>query len=150
ISLMVPFCRSVEEGNKVKKMIRKEGLKQVKVYVMAEIPANTILVDKFSEVFEGFSIGSNDLTQLILGVDRDSAVLSRKYDENNEAVRRTIEKFIAEAHKFGKTVGICGEAPAIIPGFVEFLVENKIDYISVNPDSFVDTVKKIHKIESKK
>jgi pyruvate,water dikinase len=150
ISLMVPFCRSVEEGDKVKKMIRKEGLKQVKVYVMAEIPANTILVDKFSEVFEGFSIGSNDLTQLVLGVDRDSAVLSRKYDENNEAVRRTIKKFIAEAHKLGRTVGICGEAPAIIPGFVEFLVENKIDYISVNPDSFVDTVKKIHKTENKK
>ncbi len=148
ISLMVPFCRSVEEGKKVKEAMKKEGIKNTKIYVMAEIPANTVLVDEFSKVFDGFSIGSNDLTQLVLGVDRDNAMLSKRYDENNEAVRRTIDKFIKDAHKLGKKVGICGEAPAIIPGFAEFLVESGVDYVSVNPDSFVQTVKKINKTEN--
>ncbi len=147
ISLMVPFCRSVEEGKKVRERIKKEKLEKQNVYVMAEIPSNIILAEEFAEIFDGFSIGSNDLTQLLLGVDRDSGNLSKKYDENNKAVRRTIAEFIKKVHKLNSKVGICGEAPAIIPGFVEFLVENKIDYISVNPDSFVDTIKKIKKAE---
>ncbi len=150
ISVMVPFCRSVEEGALVRKEISKNGLRSIPVYVMAEIPSNTILVKEFSKIFDGFSIGSNDLAQLILGVDRDNARLSKKYDENNEAVRRVIGGFLKEAHRNKKKVGICGEAPAIIPGFVEFLVENKIDYISVNPDSFVQTVEKAHKTEKTK
>ncbi len=150
ISLMVPFCRSIEEGKEIKKSIKKEGIKKTKIYVMAEIPSNVVLVEEFSKVFDGFSIGSNDLAQLILGVDRDNALLSKKYDENNPAIRKTIETFLKEAHKLKEKVGICGEAPAIIPGFVEFLVKNKIDYVSVNPDSFVQTVKKIHKTEKKK
>lgn len=116
---------------------------------MAEIPSNVVLVEEFSKVFDGFSIGSNDLAQLILGVDRDNSLLSKKYDENNPAIRKTIATFLKEARKLKEKVGICGEAPAIIPGFVEFLIENKIDYVSVNPDSFVQTVKKIHKIEKK-
>ncbi len=149
ISLMVPFCRSVHEGKEIIKKIKKEKIKNTKIYVMAEIPSNVILVDKFSKIFDGFSIGSNDLAQLILGVDRDNSLLSKKYDENNEAIRRTIANFLIDAHKLKESVGICGEAPAIIPGFVEFLVESKIDYISVNPDSFVQTVKKIHKTEKK-
>jgi pyruvate, water dikinase len=149
ISLMVPFCRSIEEGSEIKKKMKEEGIKNTKIYVMAEIPSNVVLVKEFSEVFDGFSIGSNDLAQLILGVDRDNSLLSKKYDENNPAIRKTIENFLKEAHKLKEKVGICGEAPAIIPGFVEFLIENKIDYVSVNPDSFVQTVKKIYKIEKK-
>ncbi len=149
ISLMVPFCRSIEEGKEIKKRIKEEGIKNTKVYVMAEIPSNVILAEEFSKVFDGFSIGSNDLAQLILGVDRDNALLSKRYDENNPAIRKTIADFLKEAHKLKEKVGICGEAPAIIPGFVEFLVDNKIDYISVNPDSFVQTVRKIHKTEKK-
>ncbi len=149
ISLMVPFCRSVEEGKEIKKKIKEEGIKSTKIYMMAEIPSNIVLVEEFSRVFDGFSIGSNDLAQLILGVDRDNSLLSKRYDENNPAIRKTIATFLKEAHKLKEKVGICGEAPAIIPGFVEFLIENKIDYVSVNPDSFVQTVKKIHKIEKK-
>jgi len=150
VSLMVPFCRSVEEGKEVKKRIKKEGVKNTKVYVMTEIPSNTVLIDEFSKVFDGFSIGSNDLSQLILGVDRDNALLSKKYDENNPAIRKTIAQFLKEARKLKEKVGICGEAPAIIPGFVEFLVKNKVSYVSVNPDSFVHTVEKIHKAEKKR
>ncbi len=150
VSLMVPFCRSVKEGKEVKKIIKKEGIKKTPLYVMAEIPSNTILVDELSKVFDGFSIGSNDLAQLVLGVDRDNALLSKRYDENDPAIRKVIAGFLDQAHKKKEKVGICGEAPAIIPGFVEFLVENKIDYVSVNPDSFVHTVEKIHKTEKKK
>jgi pyruvate,water dikinase len=131
-------------------MIRNAGIKDAKIYVMAEIPANIVMAEKFAKVFDGFSIGSNDLTQLILGVDRDNSYLSKKYDENNEAVRETIANFLARTRKIKEKVGICGEAPAVIPGFVEFLIENKIDYISVNPDSFVPTVLKINKTENKK
>ncbi len=150
ISLMVPFCRSVDEGKKVKKMIRAEGIKEAKIYVMAEIPSNLILAEEFSKIFDGFSIGSNDLAQLILGVDRDNALLSKKYDENNPAIRKAVAEFLKEARKLKESVGICGEAPAIIPGFVEFLVENKMGYVSVNPDSFVNTAKKINRAEKKK
>ncbi len=149
ISILIPFCREIEEGVEVQKRMRKEGLKDVPVYVMTEVPSNTVLAKEFGKAFDGFSIGSNDLTQLVLGVDRDNAMLSKKYDENNEAVRRVISGFIKDAHKTKRKVGICGEAPAIIKGFVEFLIDNKIDYVSVNPDSFVQTVKKIHKTEKK-
>jgi len=149
VSLMVPFCRSVKEGKEVKKKIKEEGVKDTKVYVMTEIPSNTVLVEEFSKVFDGFSIGSNDLAQLVLGVDRDNALLSKRYDENDPAIRETIARFLKETRKLKEKVGICGEAPAIIPGFVEFLVENKIGYVSVNPDSFVHTVEKIHKSENK-
>ncbi len=150
ISLMVPFCRSIKEGKEIKKRIKKEKIKDTKIYVMAEIPSNVVLAEEFSEAFDGFSIGSNDLAQLVLGVDRDNSLLSKQYDENNPAIRKTIAEFLKETRKLKESVGICGEAPAIIPGFVEFLVENKIGYISVNPDSFVQTVKKIHKTENQK
>ena len=150
ISLMVPFCRSVKEGKEVKKMIKQAGIKKTKIYVMAEIPSNVILAEDFSKTFDGFSIGSNDLAQLVLGVDRDNSMLSKQYDENNPAIRKAIADFLKETHKLKEKVGICGEAPAIIPGFVEFLVENGISYISVNPDSFIQTVTKISKIEKKK
>ncbi len=147
ISLMIPFCRSIEEGEKVKASIKEQGLDDVDIYVMAEIPSNLILAKGFAEVFDGFSIGSNDLAQLTLGVDRDNSLLSKKYDENDPAVRGFIERFLWEAHEVNKKVGICGEAPAIIPGFVDFLVRSGIDYVSVNPDSFVQTIKKIHQEE---
>ncbi len=149
LSVMIPFCRTVEEGVAIRKEIKKTGLNSVPVYIMAELPSNITLNKEFGEVFDGFSIGSNDLTQLILGVDRDNAKLSAKYDENDEAVRRTVAEFLKQTRKNKKKVGICGEAPAIIPGFVEFLVDNKIDYISVNPDSFIQTVMKVHDKEKK-
>jgi len=146
VIVMVPFCRTVEEGGKVVKIIdnyglrkKKKGIKPLRIYAMCEIPSNVILVDKFSEIFDSYSIGSNDLTQLLLGVDRDSLKLSSVFDERNEAVKRFVKEFIYKAHKYGKKVGICGEAPANIPGYVEFLIECGIDSISVNPDSVLKT-----------
>ncbi|OQB44358.1 MAG: Phosphoenolpyruvate synthase [Parcubacteria group bacterium ADurb.Bin159] len=146
IIVMIPFCRTIEEGKKVLSIIdefglrqEKKGIKPLKVYVMAEIPANVILAEKFAKIFDGFSIGSNDLTQLMLGVDRDSLRLAHIFDERNEAVTKSIKEFISCVHKCGKKVGICGEAPANIPGYIEFLIKSGIDSISVNPDSILET-----------
>ncbi len=149
VNLMVPFCRTPEEGQNVLEIMAKHGLTRDKmdIYVMTEIPSNTILVDQFAEHFDGFSIGSNDLTQLVLGVDRDNAKLKDLFDENNEAVRKVIEKFLWEAHEKGKPVGICGEAPATTEGFIEFLVNCSIDSISVNPESVIKTYQEIAKHE---
>ncbi len=150
LNLMVPFCRTPEEGDGVLEIMADYGLTRDKldIYVMTEIPSNVILVDQFSERFDGFSIGSNDLTQLTLGVDRDNAKMKDLFNENNEAVRRTIEKFLWEAHKKGKSVGICGEAPATTEGFVEFLVNCKIDTISVNSEAIIKTYEEIAKHEN--
>lgn len=143
VLIMIPFCRTLEEADKVLEVLAenelKRGEKGLQVYVMVEIPSNVILAEQFAERFEGFSIGSNDLTQLVLGVDRDSSELSYLFDERNEAVKRMISTLIAAAHKAGCKVGICGQAPSDYPEFAKFLVESGIDSISLNPDSVVKT-----------
>jgi len=143
IKIMVPFCRTPEEGKKVIELMRKLGLEQGKdglqVYVMCEIPSNVVLADQFADIFDGFSIGSNDLTQLTLGLDRDSSLVSHIYDERNEAVKRLIKHVIKIAKEKGKKIGICGQAPSDFPEFAEFLVESGIDSISLIPDTVIKT-----------
>ena len=153
IIVMVPFCRTVEEGKNVVGIIKKNienskrKLKPLKIYMMVEIPSNVIMAEEFAEIFDGFSIGSNDLTQLTLGVDRDSEVVSHLFDERNEAVKRLIKETIRAAHKKKIPVGICGQAPSDFPDFAEFLVKNKIDSVSLNPDSVLKTTLKILEAE---
>ncbi|MFW9854529.1 MAG: phosphoenolpyruvate synthase [Candidatus Thorarchaeota archaeon] len=143
VIVMVPFCRTVEEGKKVVEVMAEAGLKQgengLQIYVMAEIPSNVIQADGFAEVFDGFSIGSNDLTQLALGLDRDSELISHIYDERNEAVKRLVKAVIETAKKYKRKIGICGQAPSDFPEFAEFLVECGIDSMSLNPDTVVKT-----------
>jgi len=140
---MVPFCRTVEEGKKVLAILAEHGLRRgekgLEVYVMCEIPSNVVLADEFAKIFDGFSIGSNDLTQLALGVDRDSELVSDIYDENNEAVKRLIAQVIAVAKKRKRKIGICGQAPSDFPDFAKFLVQEGIDSISLNPDTVIKT-----------
>ncbi|MDO8862925.1 phosphoenolpyruvate synthase [Haliea sp. E1-2-M8] len=139
IIVMIPFCRTPGEADKVLDAMAEAGLRRgsagLKVYVMCEIPSNVILADRFAQRFDGFSIGSNDLTQLVLGIDRDSAVLKSLFDARDEAVKRMIEQVIRVAHEQGCKVGICGQAPSDHPEFAEFLVHCGIDSISLNPDS---------------
>ena len=153
VVVMIPFCRTLEEADRVLAEMAKHGLERGKdglqVYVMAEIPSNIELADEFAERFDGFSIGSNDLTQLTLGVDRDSERLAYLFDERNEAVKRAIRRLIYSAHGHGAKVGICGQAPSDYPDFAEFLVEEGIDSISLNPDSVLSTKKRIAEIEKK-
>jgi pyruvate,water dikinase len=141
IVVMIPFCRTIEEADNVLKVLADNGLVRgrngLEVYVMAEIPSNVLLAERFAERFDGFSIGSNDLTQLVLGVDRDSEVLSGLFDERNEAVTLAISELLAKAQKKGTHTGICGQAPSDHPEFARFLVEHGIDSISVSPDSFL-------------
>jgi pyruvate,water dikinase len=145
IKPMIPFCRTPDEGRKVIETMNEFGLKQgengLEVYVMCEIPSNVIVADQFSEVFDGFSIGSNDLTQLTLGLDRDSDLVAHIFDERNDAVKRLVAQVInvAHAHKPRRKVGICGQAPSDFPEFAEFLVECGIDSISLNPDTVIKT-----------
>jgi pyruvate, water dikinase len=152
VVVMVPFCRTVTEGKKVLKVMAKNGLKQgvnkLRVYAMCEIPANVILAEDFLDVFDGFSIGSNDLTQLTLGLDRDSELVAHIYDERNEAVKSLIRRVIRIANKKKKHMGFCGDAPSSIPGYAEFLVEAGIESLSVTPDAVVKTV--LHVIETEK
>jgi pyruvate,water dikinase len=142
--LMIPFCRTVDEGRAVLAEMAKHGLERGKdkleVYVMCEIPSNVILADEFFQIFDGFSIGSNDLTQLTLGLDRDSGLLASLFDERNEAVRRMICLAITAAKRNSKKIGICGQAPSDYPEFAKFLVEEGIDSISLNPDSVLKTL----------
>ena len=150
--VMIPFCRTVEEAEGVIDVMREHGLERGKddleVYVMAEIPSNIILAERFADHFDGFSIGTNDLTQLVLGVDRDSAELSHIYDERNEAVLRQVRTLVEKAHEAGRKVGICGQAPSDHPEFVDFLVGCGIDSISVNPDSVVEVTKRTAEAEA--
>jgi pyruvate,water dikinase len=147
LKLMIPFCRTVEEGKKVLAELEKNGIKKgqdgLQIYVMCEIPNNVINAEKFCEIFDGFSIGSNDLTQLILGVDRDSELVSHVYNERNEGVKNMIRSVIEIAKKNGKKIGICGQAPSDFPDFAQFLVECGIDSISLNPDTVIKTTLKI-------
>jgi len=143
VKAMVPFCRTPEEGKLVIKTMEEFGLKRGKdgleIYVMCEIPSNVILADEFAEIFDGFSIGSNDLTQLVLGLDRDSDLIAHLFDERNEAVKRMVEQVIKVAKKRGRKIGICGQAPSDFPEFAEFLVECGIDSISLNSDTVIKT-----------
>lgn len=149
IIVMVPFCRTLEEADRVTKVMAENGLKRsennLKIYVMAEIPSNIILAEEFALRFDGFSIGSNDLTQLILGIDRDSEKLAELFDESNAAVKSAISDLIAKAHGKGASVGICGQAPSDKPEFAEFLVKQGIDSISLNPDSVAQVLLRLDK-----
>jgi pyruvate,water dikinase len=152
VKLMIPFCRTVEEGKQVLKEMEKHGLKrgvnELEVYVMCEIPSNVILANEFAEIFDGFSIGSNDLTQLILGVDRDSEIVAHVFDERNAAVKTMIASVIRVAKSKKRKIGICGQAPSDYPDFAAFLVELGIDSISLNPDAVLKTTLKILEMEA--
>lgn len=144
LSIMVPFCRTIEEGNKVIELIKLSGIKDVKIYVMCEIPSNVILADKFLDIFDGMSIGSNDLTQLALGIDRDANHLIQNIsNENDEAVKELIRMVIQRCKARGKYIGICGQAPSDYPEFAKFLIENEIDSLSLNPDSVFKIIKEL-------
>ncbi|MDD5110106.1 MAG: phosphoenolpyruvate synthase [Patescibacteria group bacterium] len=151
--VMIPFCRTIAEGNQVLSVMEENGLKRgdkgLEVYVMCEIPSNVVLAEEFSKIFDGFSIGSNDLTQLTLGVDRDSELVAHVYDERNAAVKTLVAQVIRVAKKNGKKIGICGQAPSDFPDFAEFLVEEGIDSVSLNPDTVVKTTLAILKTEEK-
>lgn len=151
VKLMIPFCRTVEEGRRVLAEMAKHGLHRgengLEIYVMCEIPSNVILADEFSEIFDGFSIGSNDLTQLVLGVDRDSEIVAHVFDERNDAVKAMIASVIRKARANGRKIGICGQAPSDYPEFAQFLVEQGIDSISLSPDSILKTTMKIIEVE---
>jgi pyruvate,water dikinase len=151
VKLMVPFCRTVEEGRKVLAVMAEAGLRRgdkgLEVYVMCEIPANVILTEEFAGVFDGFSIGSNDLTQLTLGLDRDSEIVAHLFDERNPAVMRLVAEVIRRARACGRKVGICGQAPSDYPEFARFLVRCGIDSISLNPDTVLKTTREIAEAE---
>ncbi|MBI3035178.1 phosphoenolpyruvate synthase [Candidatus Woesearchaeota archaeon] len=153
IKLMIPFCRTVDEGRLVIAEMRKYGLEQgrngLEIYMMAEIPSNVILADEFAKIFDGFSIGSNDLTQLTLGLDRDSELVSRLYDERNPAVKKLIYEVIQKAKKNKRKVGICGQGPSDHIDFAQFLVRCGIDSISLNPDTVIKTTLAIAEMERK-
>lgn len=152
LHVMIPFCRTVEECEKVTNLMAQEGLARsadFKVWLMAEIPSNIILADQFNKYVDGYSIGSNDLTMLILGCDRDNDTVSDIFDERNLSIRRAIKHLIETAHKDGKTVSICGQAPSVYPEFTEFLVRSGIDSISVNPDKVKFTKKMVAQVEQR-
>jgi len=153
VIIMIPFCRTPEEADKVLDVLAQNGLKRgeqgLEVYVMCEIPSNITLAEQFAERFDGFSIGSNDLTQLMLGVDRDSSELAELFDERHEAVKQEIRRLIPAAHKAGCKVGICGQAPSDYPEFAAFLVEEGIDSISLNPDSVIKVKRQVAETEGK-
>jgi pyruvate,water dikinase len=153
VKLMVPFCRTVEEGKKVIRELAKNGLHQgqggLEIYMMVEIPSNVILADEFANIFNGFSIGSNDLTQLTLGIDRDSTLINHLFDEENPAVKSLIRDTIRAAKRNKIKVGLCGQAPSDIPQFAEFLVHEGINSISFNPDAIIKGIHNIVKAEIK-
>jgi pyruvate,water dikinase len=152
VVVMIPFCRTLDEADRVLAELTANGLRRgehgLQVYVMCEIPSNVILAAQFAQRFDGFSIGSNDLTQLVLGVDRDSADLAYLFDERNEAVKAFIRNLIADAHRAGATVGICGQAPSQYPEFADFLVDCGIDSISLSPDSVLSVKNRVAELEN--
>jgi pyruvate,water dikinase len=145
VKLMIPFCRTVEEGKKVVALMAENGLVRgengLEIYVMAEIPSNILLAESFAKIFDGFSIGSNDLTQLTLGIDRDSKTLAPIFSEQDEGVKRSIAAVIERAHRHGRKVGLCGQAPSDHPEFARFLADAGIDSISVTSDALPDVVR---------
>jgi pyruvate,water dikinase len=153
LKLMIPFCRTVEEGQRVLAVLAENGLRRgdngLEVYVMCEIPSNVILAEEFAAIFDGFSIGSNDLTQLTLGLDRDSEIVANLFDERNAAVKHLIAEVIRRARACGRKIGICGQAPSDYPEFAAFLVECGIDSISLNPDTVLKTTQLIAETEAR-
>jgi pyruvate,water dikinase len=153
VIVMIPFCRTLTECDRVLNVMSEFGLERgingLKVYLMCEIPSNVILAEKFCKKVDGFSIGSNDLTQLTLGLDRDSELVSELYDERNEAVKILLERVIKICKKNNTKIGICGQGPSDFPDFAEFLVREGIDTISLTPDSVIKNIKSIAKIEAK-
>jgi len=151
ITPMIPFCRTVEEGEKVIALMAEHGLVQgengLEVYAMCELPANVVFADEFLKVFDGYSIGSNDLTQLALGLDRDSEMVAHLFDERNGAVEKMVAMAIDAAIRAGKKIGICGQAPSDYPEFAEFLVQKGINSISLNPDTVIQTTQHILETE---
>jgi pyruvate,water dikinase len=152
VQLMVPFCRTTDEAAQVLDLMGQNGLEQGKdglnIWMMCEIPSNVFDIDEFAKRFDGFSIGSNDLTQLVLGIDRDSGELTHLFDENNPAVKTAIKQAIAGAKRNGKPVGLCGQGPSDKPDFAAFLVEQGIDSFSVTPDSVINAIQVVAKAEN--
>ncbi len=148
---MIPFCRTVDELHRVYEVMEEFGLQRGKdgleIYLMAEIPSNILLAEEFAKFIDGFSIGSNDLTQLALGLDRDSSLVAHLYEERNPAVKKLISHVIRAAKANKVKVGICGQGPSDFPDFAQFLVEEGIDSLSVTPDSFLKTVRAVHEVE---
>ena len=153
VKIMIPFCRTVAEARRVIEVLAQHGLKQgedgLEIYAMCELPSNVVRADEFLTVFDGYSIGSNDLTQLALGIDRDSGTVSHLFDENDRTVLSLIENVIDEAHRAGKPIGICGQAPSDFPDFARWLVEQGITSISLNPDAAIKTALVIADAETK-
>jgi len=147
---MIPFCRTVDEGKKVLAQMEKFGLKRgengLEIFVMAEIPSNVILADEFAKIFDGFSIGSNDLTQLTLGIDRDSSLIADLFDEQNEASKQLIVMMIEKARRLHRKVGLCGQAPSDSKEFTRMLVEAGIDSIAFNPDALINGINNINEV----
>ena len=153
VKIMIPFCRTIDEGKKVLTVLAENGLNRnndetLEIYMMAEIPSNILLAEEFAKLFDGFSIGSNDLTQLTLGIDRDSAIVSHLFNENDQALRIMISSMIKRATHAGIKIGLCGQAPSDYPEFAQFLVEEGIDSISFNPDALLTGIENIIKAES--
>ena len=152
VQAMIPFCRTVEEGKRVIELMADYGLKQgeheLEIYAMCELPANVVFADEFLRIFDGYSIGSNDLTQLTLGLDRDSEMVAHLFDERDGAVEKMVEMAIDAAHRAGKKIGICGQAPSDYPEFARFLVEKGIASMSLNPDTVIQTTQLILEVES--
>jgi len=149
---MIPFCRTPEEGRKVIDVMKKCGLNRdidntLEIYVMAEIPSNVLQAEEFAAIFDGFSIGSNDLTQLTLGIDRDSVLVAELYSERNKSAMELMSTVIQKAKAAGVKIGLCGQAPSDFPEFAGFLVKNGIDSISFNPDSIIKGIENICKAE---
>ena len=151
VKLMIPFCRRVEEGERVVKRMAEHGLERgangLEIYVMCEIPNNVIQIDAFSRIFDGFSIGSNDLTQLVLGVDRDSEIVAFDYDERDPGVMEMLRLAVEGARRNGRHSGICGQAPSDYPEVAEFLVRLGIDSISLTPDTVLKTTRSVLQVE---
>src|SRR5947207_8071949 len=152
VKMMIPFCRTVDEADKIIAVIEENGLSRVKdqtlkIYMMAELPSNVLLADEFAKRFDGFSIGSNDLTQLILGIDRDSAIVADLFNEQNRAVKEMIATIIKTAKNNDIKIGLCGQAPSDFPDFASFLVEQGIDSISLTPDSLLKTSERVLQAE---
>jgi pyruvate,water dikinase len=152
VKAMIPFCRTIAEAERVVGLMAEFGLKQgehgLEIYAMCELPANVIYADEFLRVFDGYSIGSNDLTQLTLGLDRDSEMVAHLFDERDGSVERMVTLAIEAAHRAGKKIGICGQAPSDYPEFAEFLVQKGISSISLNPDTVIKTTHKILEVET--
>ena len=151
VKVMIPFCRTLKEAEKVVGLMESNGLKRgdqgLEIYMMTEIPNNVVLAEEFAKHFDGFSIGSNDLTQLTLGVDRDSELLSDIFDINDPGVKKMIASVIGSARKTGTKIGLCGQAPSDYPEFAQFLVEKGINSVSFNPDALINGIKNINAAE---